>query len=194
MPSSFFKPFYSLIVSIVFITLFISCFFGPYISTENSNNIYYFDPNTKYVWPTPGYTYITSYFGRRSSPTAGASTYHKGVDIGAAEGSNLIAVCNGKITYTGFLGGGGYTITLSVNNMKITYCHVSPIFIVKTGDIVKKGQVIGYVGPKNVYGVPGNQYRDSNGNPTNGSTTGPHLHLGVRVDGEYIDPLLLFED
>ena len=124
----------------------------------------------------------------------GASTYHKGVDIGAAEGSDLIAICDGKITYTGFLGGGGYTITLSVNNMKITYCHVSPTFIVKTGDIVKKGQVIGYVGPKNVYGVPGNQYTDSNGNPTNGSTTGPHLHLGVRVDGEYIDPLLLFED
>ena len=124
----------------------------------------------------------------------GASTYHKGIDIGASEGSDIIAVCDGKITYTGFLGGGGYTITLSINNMKFTYCHVSPIFIVKTGDIVKKGQVIGYVGPKNVYGVPGNQYKDSNGNPTNGSTTGPHLHFGVRINDEYIDPLLLFEN
>ena len=89
---------------------------------------------------------------------------------------------------------GGYTITLSVNNIKITYCHVSPTYIVKVGDVVKKGQVIGHVGPKNVYGVPGNQYYDENGNPTNGATTGPHLHLGVRVDGNYIDPLTLFQD
>ena len=101
-----------------------------------------------------GYTTINSYFGSRTSPTAGASSYHKGIDIGAPQGSSFIAVCKGKITYTGFLGGGGYTITLSVNNMKITYCHVSPNYIVKVGDVVEKGEIIGYVGPKNVYGVP----------------------------------------
>ncbi len=38
----------------------------------------------------------------------------------------------------------------------------------------------------------GNQYKDANGNPTNGATTGPHLHLGVRIDGEYVNPLTLF--
>ena len=145
-----------------------------------------------YLWPTPGFTTINSYFGKRNSPTAGATSYHKGIDIGAPEGSKILAVCNGKITFTGFLGGGGYTITLSVNNLKITYCHVSPNYIVKENDIVTQGMVIGYVGPKNVYGVVGNQYYDENGNPTNGATTGPHLHLGVRVDGNYIDPLTLF--
>lgn len=123
----------------------------------------------------------------------GASSYHKGIDIGAPEGSDLIAICDGEITYTGFLGGGGYTITLSANNMKITYCHVSPIFIVKVGDFVLKGQVIGKVGPKNVYGVLGNQYYDSDGKPTNGATTGPHLHFGIRINDEYINPLLLYE-
>ena len=41
--------------------------------------------------------------------------------------------------------------------MKITYCHVSPNFIVKEGDEVIQGQVIGFVGPKNVYGVPRKQ-------------------------------------
>ena len=39
----------------------------------------------------------------------------------------------------------------------------------------------------------GNQYKDANGKPTNGATTGPHLHLGVRVNEEYIDPLTLFQ-
>ena len=39
----------------------------------------------------------------------------------------------------------------------------------------------------------GNQYSDENGNPTNGATTGPHLHLGVRINEKYIDPMSLFE-
>ena len=39
----------------------------------------------------------------------------------------------------------------------------------------------------------GNQYYDENGKPTNGATTGPHLHLGVRIDEKYIDPMSLFE-
>lgn len=124
----------------------------------------------------------------------GASSFHKGTDIGAPEGTSLYAICDGEITFANFLGGGGYTITLSKDNMKITYCHVSPNFIVSVGDIIKKGQHIADVGPKNVYGVPNNPYKDKNGNPTNGATTGCHLHLGVRIDGNYIDPMALFPD
>ena len=122
----------------------------------------------------------------------GASSFHKGIDIGAPEGTSLYAICDGEITFADFLGGGGYTITLSKDNMKITYCHVSPNFIVSVGDIIKKGQHIANVGPKNVYGVPNNPYKDKNGNPTNGATTGCHLHLGVRIDGKYINPMSLF--
>lgn len=139
-----------------------------------------------------GYTKISSYFGKRTSPTSGASSYHSGIDVPAPPGSKLIAVNDGEITFTQFLGAGGYTITLSFDNFRVTYCHCSPNYIVKVGDFVKQGQVIGYVGPKNVYGVKGNIYFDSVGNPTNGATTGPHLHLGIRIDGNYQNPLNFF--
>ena len=52
--------------------------------------------------------------------------------------------------------------------------------------------VTGFVGPKYVYGVPGNRYFDSSGKPTNGATTGCHLHLGFRINGEYKNPLDFF--
>ena len=190
---SFFKPFYYLTIFIVILIIFITCFFIPFISEEDllkrieGQEIYI--STYGFAWPIPGYTYITSPFGKRTSPTAGASSFHKGMDIGAPEGSVLIAATDGIITYTGFLGGGGYTITLSKNNMKITYCHVSPNFIVKEGEKVKRGQIIGQVGPKYVYNVKGNTYTDEDGNPTNGATTGCHLHFGMRIDEEYQNPL-----
>ena len=104
----------------------------------------------------------------------------------------MIAINDGEITFCSFLGAGGYTITLSFDSFKVSYCHVDPNFIVSVGDFVKEGQVIGFVGPKYVYGVPSNRYFDSSGKPTNGATTGCHLHLGFRIDGEYKNPLDFF--
>lgn len=142
----------------------------------------------------PGLQVLPLLMGKELLLLHGASSFHKGTDIGAPEGTSLYAICDGEITFADFLGGGGYTITLSKDNMKITYCHVSPNFIVSVGDIIKKGQHIANVGPKNVYGVPNNPYKDKNGNPTNGATTGCHLHLGVRINGNYINPMSLFTD
>lgn len=65
-------------------------------------------------------------------------------------------------------------------NIIVLYCHVSPNYIVHTGDIVSQGTIISNVGPKNIYGIPNNKYVDSNGNPTNGATTGCHLHLTIK--------------
>ena len=179
---------------ILFFTIFISIFFIP-TNTNSNITIIDYEENGNLLWPVPGHYGINSYYGKRVAPTTGASTYHKGIDIGAQEGSELIAVTSGTITFTGFLGGGGYTITLTDENtengeFKYSYCHCSPTYIVSKGNYIYKGQVIGYVGPRYVYGVIGNQYYDpSNGKPTNGATTGPHLHFGIRINGNYANPL-----
>ena len=60
------------------------------------------------------------------------------------------------------------------------------------GDFVQQGDLIANVGPKNIYGFRDNYFRDSNGNPTNGSTTGPHLHLNIKKSGVSVDPLSFF--
>lgn len=98
---------------------------------------------------------------------------------------------DGEVVLTGWGGAGGYTITIrSIDGVyRFSYCHSSPEFIVSVGQQVKKGEVIGKVGPKNVYGVTNNPYRDSKGNPTNGATTGCHCHFTLRKNGELINPL-----
>ena len=147
-----------------------------------------------FCWPLPGFTYISSYFGKRTSPTSGASTYHSGIDIPAPTGSSIYAVDSGYITFASWGAGGVYTLVLELDNSKtsISYCHLSPTYIVTRNQFVKKGEHIGFVGPKNVYGINNNPYRDENGNPTNGATTGPHLHLTIKEDGIAVDPLLYF--
>ena len=148
--------------------------------------------NSSFCWPIPGYTRISSYFGKRTSPTAGASSFHQGIDIPAPSGTNLVAVFNGTVTYTGFNGSGGFAIHIQNENLQFIYHHVSPDYIIHVGEKVYVGQIIGHVGPKNVYGVKNNPYKDSNGNPTNGATTGPHLHFTIKKDGKAVNPLNYF--
>ena len=66
---------------------------------------------------------------------------------------------------------------------------MSPHFNVKLHQKVYKNYCIGYVGPKNVYGINNNPYKDSDGHPTNGATTGTHLHFSIKVDGKTTDPM-----
>lgn len=184
-----------LITRIIIFVVIICFLFIPTMSAdtelkpvEKGEKIFY--GNLNFAWPIPGYTAISSPFGKRTAPTSGASTFHKGTDIPAPEGTTLIATCDGEITFIGFLGGGGYTITITnADGLKISYCHVSPNYIVSVGQLVEQGEIIGNVGPKYVYGVVGNNYKDASGNPTNGATTGCHLHIGFRENGEYVNPM-----
>ncbi len=95
------------------------------------------------------------------------SSFHYGLDIGAPMGTNIIAVFSGEVTFIGFNGANGYTVTITNGNISSSYSHVSPNFIVHVGQYINQGEIVANVGPKNVYGVPNNPYRDANGNPTN---------------------------
>ena len=190
--SKIFIPFISIIT-------IIPTFFLPTIleisnlGITNTEILENFDmSNSLFYWPVPGYTRISSYFGKRNSPTLGASSFHQGIDIPAPAGTNLVSAFNGFVSYTGFNGSGGYAIHIKNNNLEFFYHHVSPNYIVKIGDIVYSGQVIGQVGPKNVYGVKNNPYKESNGKPTNGATTGPHLHFTIKKDGKAVNPLTYY--
>lgn len=91
----------------------------------------------------------------------GASSSHSGIDIAATENTKIYSVLSGIVTFTGFKGAGGYTITITSNEFNISYCHVSPNYIIKVNDYISQNDHIGYVGPKNVYNVPNNPYKDS---------------------------------
>lgn len=107
----------------------------------------------RFVWPTPGFTTISSPFGRRNSPTAGASSYHQGIDIVANQGSNVYAISGGIVTFAGWSNSGGYMVIIEhANGYDSRYCHMGEHFIVAKGDTVYAGQVIGTVGPKYVSG------------------------------------------
>ena len=123
-----------------------------------------------FTWPCPASGRITSGFGKRSSPTKGASTYHNGVDIGAASGANIVAAAAGEVVSAGYSGAAGNMIMISHGGGIYTlYMHCSKITC-SEGQSVKAGQTIGKVG-------------------STGVSTGPHLHFGIRSGGSYLNPM-----
>lgn len=171
-----FNSFYSLYIIFIVFLIFSLCFFIPVFSKTGYISTYYPTSNLEnyltissgnFVWPTPGYTTITSKFGYRTAPTTGAGIYHGGIDIAAPAGSNIISVSSGIVKSIGFKGANGYTVTIENGLYTFSYSHISPIFLVTTGQYVSIGQIIATVGPKNVYNISNNPYKDSNGNPTN---------------------------
>ncbi len=98
-----FSYFSKLLYSYFIIVLIICLLFIPILYAYDLNSNYPNNDNTFYsdlfVWPIPGYTTISSYFGKRNSPTAGASTNHLGVDIPAPEGTYLYAIDDGIVTF-----------------------------------------------------------------------------------------------
>lgn len=156
----------SIFILIIFISIFFTPFYtkttiisSPTTETQISKII---SPISGLCWPLPGYTRISSPFGYRNAPTAGATNFHGGVDLPAPAGTNIISAVSGKVTSTSFMGSGGCTVVVQNGDYTIVFHHVSPNFIVSPGQYVTQGQIIAQVGPKNVYGFSNNPYRDSN--------------------------------
>ena len=107
-----FTSFSTVLFLYTLILIFSLCIFIPvfldsgYITTfDIASSLPSFElSNSKFTWPTPGYTTITSNFGYRNSPTVGASSYHSGIDIGAPTGSNIVSIFNGTVSFIGFSG------------------------------------------------------------------------------------------
>lgn len=126
--------------------------------------------NIKFKWPCPASSRITSYFGDRESPVAGASTNHKGIDIGASTGTNIVAAADGTVTISTYsYSAGNYIMLNHGGGVSTVYMHCSSL-LVSVGASVKKGDVIAKVG-------------------STGYSTGPHLHFGIRQNGSYVNPL-----
>ena len=125
---------------------------------------------TGFVWPCPAYTRISSYFGPRPQPTAGASTNHKGIDLAAPYGAAILASAAGKVTTATYSkSAGNYIVIAHGNGMSTVYMHCSAL-LVSVGQVVNQGDVIAKVG-------------------STGYSTGNHLHFGVIKNGSYVNPM-----
>ena len=123
--------------------------------------------HTPSIWPVKGF--FTDRYGYRKDPFTGLRDFHSGIDISAKRGTPIFAPADGIISKVGKSKGLGNTVVIShLNNMQTRYGHMQEI-LVKKGQSVKRGDVIGTVG-------------------NTGRSTGPHLHFEVLVQNKTVDP------
>ena len=125
-------------------------------------------------WPMPTKGSISSYFGARKAPKAGASTNHIGIDIAAPMGAPVKAPADGTVFFAGTENLNGKCIridhgTINGASVKSTLIHLNS-YNVQKGQKVKQGTQIGTVG-------------------STGISTGPHLHISIYRNGSPVDPL-----
>ena len=135
---------------------------------RRQNNIT-IDSETSYLWPLPGYYRLSSLFGYRIHPITGEAHSHTGIDIPAPGNTPILACKSGQVVTSAYhYSYGNYVVIDHGNGNSTLYAHMSSR-AVSEGDMVTQGQTIGYVG-------------------TTGSSTGNHLHLEVRENGQRVDP------
>ena len=122
------------------------------------------------TWLVPcSYTLLSSPFGNRDQPTAGASTYHQGVDLAGPEGTPIYASRTGVVTIATNSKSAGYYVTINHGDgYSSVYMHMTHV-VVSKGQAVSAGQLIGYMG-------------------STGISTGPHLHFAISYNGSYVNP------
>lgn len=117
----------------------------------------------------PAAGYISSSYGKRKDPFSGTVLFHSGVDISCSTGSPIKATADGIVSYSGWSKNSGNVVVLEHG------CGFSTIYAhnksnnVKVGSIVKRGDILGYVG-------------------STGKSTGPHVHYEVWKNGKNVNP------
>ena len=122
-------------------------------------------------WLTPvsGYR-LTSPFGMRPHPILGYERMHSGVDMACPEGTPIYATRGGKVTIAKYSSSAGNYVQINHGDgYASVYMHMTE-YVVKYGDYVAQGQLIGYVG-------------------NTGLSKGNHLHFGISYNGEYVNPM-----
>lgn len=119
------------------------------------------------LWPVQGR--VTGSFGERIDPFSGEGAFHRGVDIATDIGTRIIAPADGVVRYSDIMNGYGRTVLIDHGNgISTLYGHMSG-FAVSPGQLVHRGDTIGYVGQS-------------------GRSTGPHLHYEVRIFNTPVNP------
>jgi len=119
-------------------------------------------------WPVVN-GFISSLFGYRTDPFSGRGAFHEGVDFAGAEGSGVIAVGAGVVSFAGERSGYGGLVEINHGNGYVTrYGHNSSV-LVKTGETIRKGERIALMG-------------------SSGRSTGPHVHFEVLLNGSPVNP------
>ena len=112
----------------------------------------------------------SSGFGKRKSPTKGASSYHRGVDWAVPTGTAVVASCGGTVARAGWGSGYGYVVYINhADGRQTRYGHLSKV-LVSVGDKVSQGQKIALSG-------------------NTGVSSGPHLHFEILINGKQVNPL-----
>lgn len=120
-------------------------------------------------WMSPVDGRISSHFGPRIHPITGRRKMHDGIDIAAPQGTPIRAVAAGTVTFAGRQGGyGNLVIVRHPDGSETRYAHQQAIGV-RVGQVVTAGAHLGTVG-------------------STGASTGPHLHLELRRNGEPVDP------
>ncbi len=149
---------------------------GPYLPPQKEYEILlekiatYISKFEKVPLGKPCRGYISSYYGYRRDPFTGRRAFHAGVDIVARYGAPVRATADGVVYRVGYSRGLGRYVKIKHRHGFMTvYGHLRK-YVVKRGERVRKGDIIGYVG-------------------NTGRSTGPHLHYEIRRWGRSLNPL-----
>jgi len=123
-----------------------------------------------YSWPLPKKNnYVTSDYEMRTHPTKKVWKMHTGIDLRAAKNTEIYAAASGEVILAQYYGSYGNCVIIDHgDSISTLYGHMNKIAC-KVGDMVERGEVIGYVG-------------------TTGASTGYHLHFEVREKGKHVSP------